>query len=175
MDQPKPRYFVSHKCTGCNALDKGGNPLRDFFDLRKDQDVPTKDIVAEGAEKFGFVISQQNLDRHFRLHSPWLKEKKSLMRTAKYTNAIQRGVVEHRAAEEEVQKLIDVGGDRIDKGEIPVDKDLYMFAIDRRIKNVTPISIDNLVMNFGTVLAEQHKKERYKYEGEVLNGTTPEP
>jgi hypothetical protein len=169
MDEIKSGYYVSRKCAACIAVDKAGNPLRDWLDHEKDKGATTNEVIKK-VFKQGVILHQPNLDTHFRVHSPWIRTKKRNLATAKINNAISRETLKHREAEEEIQKLVNVGGDRVDKGEIPVDKELYMFALDRKTRNPTPVSIQNLVMNFGDALVESHKKKKV-IEGETV-GTT---
>jgi hypothetical protein len=160
----KPRYFASAICKVCKATDKAGEGLRDLLDFKKEQGTATRSIVDFVKDKYGLDMTQQNMDRHFRLHSPWIAEKTRDLRMAKMTNYLSRETVAHREAEEEIQKLVDIGGERVDKGDMPVDKDLYMFALDRQTRDRSPVSIQNLVMNFGEALINS---KRRVIDGEV--------
>jgi hypothetical protein len=55
---------------------------------------------------------------------------------------------------------VDIGAERIDNGEMIVSEDLYKFALDKKTRDPSPVSIQNLVMNFGEALVESHKKNR---------------
>ena len=167
MEEAKTGYFISTGCKACNAKDRAGNPLRDWMDNKKDEGVSTRQIL-EHVKKEGVSLTQPNLDRHFKLHSPWIHIKKREIERARASNIISRASLEHRMAEEEIQRLVDIGGDRVDSGEMKVDKDLYMFALDRKTKHAEPISIHNLVMNFGDALIESHKKDRKIFKGEIV-------
>ena len=152
MEELKNGYFVSKACKICTSKDKAGNPLRDLIDHTKDEGTSTR-IIRNQFNKDSIDASHSTYDFHFRRHSPWLIRKERAFRDAKINNALSRAVVEHRNAEDELQKLVDVGGERIDNGEIKVDKDLYMFGLDRMTKFSSPVSIENLIMNFGNALA----------------------
>ena len=168
MEEIKAGLFISPKCKLCNSVDRVGNPLRDIMDQMKSQGKATRAIVTF-LRKEGVFANQSLIDRHFRLHSPWIEDRKRDVQIAKVNNALSRDAVEHRNADEELQKLVDMGAARIDNGEILVDKELYMFALDRKKSDTGPISIQNLWMNFGDALIESHKKNR------VIEGVAIEP
>jgi len=167
MEERKVGYFVNTKCKVCTAVDRGGNTLRDLIDLRRDQGKGQYEIIKEMAKE-SFLVSQTTLSKHYREHSPWIEGKKREIISAKINNQLTRTKIEHREAEEEIQRLIDLGAYRIDHGEILVDKDLYMFALDRKTRRDTPISIDNLVMNLGQALVDSHKTKKVLEGKEVI-------
>lgn len=152
-------YLTSERCTTCMARDRSGNPLRDLIDSKKDQGWTDVKIVTELLDD-GFKVSAKNLYMHFKKHSPWLLEKKRQLRRAKAMNMTAALETMHRNAEEEIQRLIDVGGQRIDDGELLVDKELYMFALNKKTQSQTPMSIQNLVMNFGDALIDSYMKPK---------------
>lgn len=165
---------VSTKCSTCTAKDRDGNPLRDLIDHKKSTGVATTKI-AEALKSDGVFITQPRIDRHFKLHSPWIFTKKKLAKEAKVSNMVEASKAMNRDAEEEIQKLINLGGDRIDAGEITVDKELYMFALNKKTNNDTPVSIQNLVMNFGDALQDKYKNPSQIIEGETLEEKIDEP
>lgn len=148
------------------AKDRAGNPLRDWMDNEKDSGASTISIQKYLAKE-GYLVGQPNLDRHFRDHSPWLNEKKKELNLAKVKSVLARKELLHRNADEELQKLIDLGAERIDSGDMPVDKELFMFALGQKVKNPT-VSVQSLVMNFGDALVEG-QRERKLAELEVLD------
>src|SRR3990167_5769464 len=158
MEQIRADYFVEMKCKACTASTKDGDSLRDLIDNKKAEGVSTPALIKEMQETYGLTFNQSNLDGHFKRHSRWILGQKKEIQEARAKNFLDRRKLRHRTAEEEIQKLIDVGGERIDAGEITVDKDLYMFALDRKMRKEEPISIQNLVMNFGDALEEAHQK-----------------
>lgn len=150
-------YITSDRCTLCNAHDRNGNPLRDLIDSKKDQGWTDVKIAMELLDD-GIKIAPKNVFMHFKKHSPWLLEKKRQLRRAKAMNLTNAAETMHRNAEEEIQRLIDMGGQRIDDGELLVDKELFMFALRSKTENKTPMSIQNLVMNFGDALIDAYMK-----------------
>lgn len=167
VKEVRPGYVVGSQCATCNAKDRNGQPLRDWIDTKKDSGMSTTKIVLLAREE-GVYVSQPNMDKHFNKHSPWLKDKKHELAKAKLA-AIQRvDEMINRNAEEELQKLVNIGGQRVDDGEIIVDKDLYMFALDRQTRSKQPFSIQNLVMNFGQALTEKKPLE----EVSVIDGSS---
>ncbi len=165
---------VSTKCSTCTAKDRDGNPLRDLIDHKKSLGAPTTRIEQD-LKADGVYITQPRIDRHFKLHSPWIFTKKKLAREARIQNLVEANKVMHRDAEEEIQKLVDIGGQRVDEGAITVDKDLYMFALNKKTSNDTPVSIQNLVMNFGDALMDKYKDSRQIVEGEVKELKNDDP
>jgi len=153
-------------CKACTAKEPDGTSLRDWLDFRKNHGAATTTIVGEASLR-GVELTQPNLDRHFRNHSPWILQKKMEIIAAKTQNSLERSRQENREVDTELQNLVNIGGDRVDTGDIIVDKDLYMFAIDRKLKSTEPVSIKNLVMNFGEALTRRKKKRIL--DGEVLS------
>ena len=165
MERVLKGFVHSETCKACNAVDPTGTPMREFIDKKKEEGTSTPKLINTLA-MMGVRLRQPALDRHFRNHSPFTRDNRlQSMESTKKQLDIQRE--NHRSVEEELQKLVDIGGDKIDDGSIIVDKDLYMFAIDRKLKDGTPVSIQNLVMNFGDALAESHGKGRV-LEGEEV-------
>ena len=175
MEELKTGFYVSTNCKGCISKDVNGTKLRDWIDEQKVNGLPTPKIV-EGLRKKGVHVTQPNLDRHFRNHSVWIKKEREIV-SDKSRLIIARQQGENREAQEEIQKLINVGGDRIDAGEIMVDKELYMFALNKQTMTPENVSIENLVMNFGDALIESHKSNRQIFKGEVktVETVTQEP
>lgn len=170
VEEKRLGYFHSSDCSLCNAQDKAGNNLRDLIDLRKDEGLSTARICEELKDD-GLFFKVGTVDKHFRLHSPFLKAKKDQLKLARHTNKMSISQVVHRNAEEEIQKIVDLGAERIDSGELLVDKEMYMFALDRKSRNNAPLSIQNLVMNFGDALAEKLYEDRQPVmEGRLLDG-----
>lgn len=166
MQELRAGYFVSNACKICQAKDREGNPLRDLIDHRRSQGVSQTQLVKELAAE-GVLTGQPNIAQHFKKHSPWLLEKQRQLQMAKTQNEIESQRVMHRSAEDELQKLVDLGGDRIDAGEMVVDKEMYLFALNKKTTNNTPISIQNLVMQFGDSLIEKYQKPSQIIEGQV--------
>ena len=165
MEEISNGHFVSKICKVCTARDRHGNPLRDLID-KMSADGKSVRLIMVDLAKENLNISLPTYHRHLKLHSPWIRRRETAISSAKLNNALAMSQLEHRDAEAELQKLVDLGGNRVDKGEIQVDKDLYMFGLDRLTKHTTPVSIENLIMNFGQALAES---KREVMDGEVLD------
>ena len=154
MERVLKGFVHSETCKGCNAVDPTGTLMREFIDKKKEEGTSTPKLINTLA-MMGVRLQQPALDRHFRNHSPFTRDNRlRALETTKKGLDIQRE--NHRNVEEELQKLVDIGGDRVDEGSIIVDKDLYMFAIDRKLKDGTPVSIQNLLINFTNTFSPTH-------------------
>ena len=159
-------YITSRNCGICTATDQQGNNLRDLIDHKRSQGA-TQQLIINDLKEDGVETTQTVLSHHFRKHSPWISEKERLLRESNTYNELESMRVMHRNAEDEIQKLVDIGGKKVDAGDIPVDKELYMFALNKKTQNNVPLSIENLIMNFGDALVEKGTKVRQIIEGEV--------
>lgn len=157
VQEVKPGFFVSDICKGCTARDRAGNNLREITDMKRDSG-ESIDTIRLWLEEQGWLVSQQNLNKHFNSHSPYINKKHGRIISARKESQIKAQIYKQRNAEEELQKLVNIGADRVDKGEILVDKELYMFALDRKTKTAQPMTIQNLIMNFGESLVESKRE-----------------
>ena len=166
--------IVARQCVSCNAKDVNGEVLRDKIDSLKATGEPTRKIV-DFLRGNGVKISQPNLDRHLRLHSPWVVVGKEVKARETALTEIKKLEVRGAYAEEAIQKIVDAGTSMVDNWiegkdsiKMPVSENMYLKALDLQTKTADRAPIRDLVMVFGEALVEGHKKDRKIEDGEVV-------
>jgi len=165
---------VSKQCTSCTAKDINGELLRDKIDSLKATGEPTRKVV-DFLLSNGTKISQPNLDRHFRLHSPWVIVGKEVRSREKALVEVKKLELKKAYADEAIQKIIDAGSTMLenwiegkDGVKMPVSENMYLKALDAQLRSNSRIAAVDLVQAFGEALSESHKKDRDIKDGEVI-------
>lgn len=135
----KPGYKTSPTCKVCNAKGWTKEPLRDMIDEFGITNTGTS-VVAKLKEN-GVLVTEQAVMRHFHKHAPYVIQAK-----ADGSKKIQKMVVKISQTKVEVgealQRILDIGDQRVKDGDLPVTERLYIEAIKEQGRRGTRTTLD---------------------------------
>lgn len=136
----QPGYKHSDRCVVCTAKDEHGFPIRESFDYFAKKS-GYKECLIWLQDKGVKVISTKPVISHLTKHAPYIIDAKRLA-----SQSMQKMIVtihqEKTAASEVVQKIINIGDEKISSGEMPVTERLLIEAIKEEGRRGTKTTMD---------------------------------
>ena len=139
----KLNVFHSIECPVCTAIDpKTGKEIR--AEIEEAAIGGSTRMAKRLTDKYGLHMARETIARHLKTHAPYIQEAR--------TNALEmvgksRGLINaaHHEAEDVLQDIINIGGDMLNTGEMPVTERLLMGAIKEQGERKKTGSIKDLL------------------------------
>ena len=159
---------VHPECLVCGARDTNGTPLRRQID--KHMIDHSLSETYKMVKDLGLEISQALLKKHAEIHSPYIQDFRDKLKEAT-ERAIAKGVDDIGEIswdpEEVLQTVINIGGQKLVRGEINVDGKLLLGALAEQGRRKQIGSMGELLKNLDSKMFE-------KKEGELIESPADE-
>lgn len=170
-------FVVAKACKTCMAKDEKNKVyLRETVDMMIASGVPFSETAKWLGTRFGITILPDALSRHIRDHSPYVKrvDSKALNSMQRETKTLPAAVRQADIAVfrdvptdtyQALQDVVNIGAEKVRSGEIVVDDNLYIKALQTQSKMKQGIGYEKVIKAM-----QKARFESTVDKGEVLQG-----